>query len=56
MQVENRFTEIERANRILLERITGIMNKKSHSMTLAPNPRNNKSLNSSFRKKQLQDI
>lgn len=55
MIIEDRFTEIEKANRILLEKITDIMGKKRSSST-ASGCRINKSLNSSFRKKQLQNI
>lgn len=52
-QTEMRFTEIERENRILLEKISTIMNKTKRGSF---NDRNNKSLNSTYRKKQNQDI
>jgi len=62
--MENRFTEIERENRILLEKITGIMGQKSkyrrRGISVFVNPKeskdNPKSLNVTFRKRQYQEI
>jgi hypothetical protein len=54
MIVENKFTEIERENRLLLEKITTNMNKRAQSV--ADRERQSRSLHGSFRKKQLQDI
>lgn len=53
MLLEDKFTEIERENRLLLEKITTTMNKKTAD---GDRERMNKSLNSNFRKKQLQNI
>ena len=55
LQKEARFTEIERGNRILLEKITSIMSKP-HNKTITQLPRVNKSLNSSYRRKVSQNI
>jgi len=60
--METRFTEIERENRILLEKITGIMGQKSRhrkrGTSMFVNPKeskdNPKSLNVTFRKRQYQ--
>lgn len=52
-QNEMRFTEIQRQNRILLEKISSIMNKTKRGSF---GDRNNKSLNSTYRRKQNQDI
>ena len=54
MQQEDKFTEIERENRYLLEKIAGTMRKKSDWES--NKERMNKSLHSSFRKKQLDSI
>lgn len=57
MQKEARFTEIERENRILLEKISGIMGKpKRPPAQQNSQPRINGSLNSSFRRRQMQSI
>lgn len=53
MLLEDKFTEIERENRLLLEKITTTMNKRAGE---GERERMNKSLNSNFRKKQLQNI
>lgn len=55
MLQEDKFTEIERENRLLLEKITHNMNKRV-AKEEPPRERMNKSLHSSFRKKQLQNI
>lgn len=54
-QKEVRFTEIERENRILLEKITGIMGKNKRK-SFNETSKTNKSLNSGFRRRQLQGI
>jgi hypothetical protein len=54
MLIEDKFTEIERENRILLEKITTTMNKRAQSVS--ERDRNNKSLHGSFRRKQLENI
>lgn len=55
MLLEDKFTEIERQNRLLLEKITTTMNKRT-SEGDREREKMNKSLNSNFRKKQLQNI
>lgn len=55
MLLEDKFTEIERENRLLLEKITTTMNKRT-SEGDREKEKMNKSLNSNFRKKQLQNI
>lgn len=52
MQREDKFTEIERENRLLLEKITTIMGKRRGNSE----SQMNRSLNSNFRKKQSQSI
>jgi hypothetical protein len=52
MQNENKCTEIERENRMLLNKITTIMNKKGRSS----DGRGSGSLNYSLRKRQFQSI
>lgn len=54
MLIEDKYTEIERENRILLEKITTTMNKRAQSVS--ERERNNKSLHGSFRKRQLENI
>ena len=54
MQMEDRFTEIERENRLLLEKITTNMARRGSRE--GERERMNRSLNSNFRRKQLQDI
>lgn len=61
--MENRFTEIERENRILLEKITGIMGQRprhrKRGTSLFVNTKDSKdpkSLNVTFRKRQYQEI
>ena len=54
MQIEDKFTEIERENRLLLEKITTTMNKRAVSVSERERP--NRSLHGSFRKKQLTNI
>jgi hypothetical protein len=59
--MENRFTEIERENRILLEKISGIMgqrsrNRKRGQSTFVNSKDVPKSLNVTFRKRQYQEI
>jgi E3 ubiquitin-protein ligase TRIP12 len=51
--LEDRYTEIERENRILLEKMTGIMNKGGLSSSLQPPKR---SLNRDQRKRDLLKI
>ena len=57
-QNELKFTEIERENRILLEKISSIMNKTKRSSHPDSwnSARNNRSLNSTFRKKKIEEI
>lgn len=52
--MEDKFTEIERENRLLLEKITTTMNKRSSRD--GQRQKMNKSLNSNFRRRQLQGI
>jgi hypothetical protein len=54
MQQEDKFTEIERENRYLLEKIATTMRKRSDWQ--GDKERMNKSLNASFRRKQLETI
>ena len=57
-----RYTDIEKANRILLERMTTIMSHSSNRTTLAATPQNippvmqKRSLNSDVRRKELMKI
>ena len=56
---ETRETEIQRQNKLLLQKISSVMNKKgSYSVSKNKNYRTkiNKSLNEIFRKKQMEDI
>lgn len=53
MIIEDKYTEIEKANRLLLEKITNNMNKRRHSVS---EKEKNKSLHGSFRKRQLENI
>jgi hypothetical protein len=52
MQNENKFTEIERENRLLLNKITHIMDKKRSSSEM----KGSGSLNSTLRRRQFQSI
>lgn len=62
--LEDRYTEIERENRILLEKMTSIMQKPNRTSTsfssdrfnLPPNPVSKKSLNRASRKQELLKI
>ena len=56
MQREDRFTEIERENRILLEKISSIMGKPKQRNNQSQSQKLNRSLNSSIRKRQMQNI
>ena len=56
MQREDRFTEIERENRILLEKISSIMSKPQQRTAQSQSQKLNRSLNSSIRKRQMQNI
>lgn len=53
MLIEDKFTEIERENRLLLEKITNTMNKRAQSVTEREPTR---TLHSGFRKRQLENI
>jgi len=53
--MEDRFTEIERENRILLEKMSSIMSNKGGVLGL-PAPYRKSSLNSGYRKRQLINI
>lgn len=58
--LENKYTEIERENRILLEKIAGIFtgNRRTATGTISANAVNKspRSLNVTIRRKRLQDI
>lgn len=54
MLKEDRFTEIERENRILLTKISSIMGKPVRRKNT--DLKTNQSLNSEFRKRQMQNI
>jgi len=56
MLQENKFTEIERENRYLLEKITQKANKSTLQRGELDKEKMNRSLNAPFRRKRLESI